>query len=238
MQSSGKETMFESRRDAGKKLAEKLADYKGRPVMVIGIPNGGMPIALEVALALGADLDIIISRKIPIPLRPESGFGAVTDDGTVILNQQIVQKLGLTQEQINSQISHVTANVRQRTLLYRGNRPIPIMLGKTVIIVDDGLASGYTMLAAVESVKRRRPKQIIVAVPAAAASAVLEVEKVVDKVVTCFTSNAREFFLADYYQYWHDLTDQEAMSCFQQGLVHHFPPQPHTNGVRFPRARF
>lgn len=213
---SGKEAIFENRRDAGKKLAEKLAEYQGRPVLVLGIPNGGVPVAIEVALALDAELDIIISRKIPIPLRPESGVGAVTDDGTVILNQQVMNRFNLTPEQISRQISEVTANIRQRTLLYRGNRPLSIITGKTVVIVDDGLASGYTMLAAVESVKARRPRQIVVAAPAAAASAVLEVERVVDRVVTCCTSNAEEFYLADYYQYWHDLSDKETVELLKQ----------------------
>ncbi|MFH0846583.1 MAG: phosphoribosyltransferase family protein [Chloroflexota bacterium] len=234
---STNKTLFENRYDAGRKLAEKLTEYQGRPVLVLAIPNGGMPIGLEVALALEAELDIIISRKIPIPLRPESGFGAVTDDGTVILNQQVVDRLGLTQEQVNQQISDVTANIRKRMLLYRGNRTLTLIPGKTVILVDDGLASGYTMLAAIESVRRRRPRQIIVAVPAASGNAVLEVERVCDKVITYVTSSTPEFYIADYYQSWHDLTDDEALKCLREAQVRKFranlpSANPGTQGER------
>lgn len=235
MRHSGKEAVFENRRDAGRKLAEKLTDYKGKSIIVMAIPNGGLPLGLEVALALEADLDIIISRKIPIPLRPEMGFGAVTDDGTVILNEELVGRLKLTREQINSQITEVTANIRKRSLFYRGNRPLSIISGKTVVITDDGLASGYTMLAAIESVKSRRPKQIVVAVPVASEAAVSHVERVTDKLVTCITSSAPEFYLADFYQVWHDLTDDEAMRCIQEWQLRRF--RPDMGSIRLPRER-
>ncbi len=231
-------SLFENRYDAGRKLAEKLTEYQEHKVLVLAIPNGGMPIGLEVALALNAELDLIISRKIPIPLRPESGFGAVTDDGTVILNQQLIERLGLTQEQVNHQISEVTANIRKRILLYRGNRPLTLISGKTVVLVDDGLASGYTMLAAIESVKSRRPRQIIVAVPAASGTAVLEVERVCDKVITYVTSNAPEFYIADYYQSWHDLTDGEALKCLREVQGRRFQPNIPSQSQRFMKERW
>ena len=222
-------SIFESRYDAGRQLAEKLGEYKGQSV-VLAIPNGGLPVALQVALALEADLDVVISRKLPIPLRPEGGFGAIADDGAVILNEAVVKEVGLTREQINYQVSRVRVDIRQRSLLYRGNRPLSIIIGKTVIVIDDGLASGYTMMAAVESVRRRRPGQVVVAVPAASAVAVKQLEKVADRVVTCATGFMPKFYIADFYRYWHVLSDDEGLKCLKEWRVRRFasdiePPQ-------------
>ena len=208
--------IFDNSYDAGRQLAEKLAEYRGQPVVVLAIPNGGLPVALQVALALGAELDVVVSRKIPIPLRPEGGFGAVADDGTVILNEPVVKEIDLTQEQMNYQVSQVRFDIRQRSLLYRGNRPLSIVSGKVVIIIDDGLASGYTMMAAVESVRRRRPAQVVVAVPAASAMAVKQVEKVADRVVTCVTGYMPKFFVSDFYRYWHVFSDEEGLQCLNE----------------------
>jgi predicted phosphoribosyltransferase len=216
--------IFENRYDAGRQLAEKLVEYKGRPLVVLAIPNGGLPIALQVALALEAELGVVISRKIPIPLRPEGGFGAVVDDGTVILNEAVVKEIGLTKEQINYQVAQVRADIRQRSLLYRGNRPLSIVGDKIVIVIDDGLASGYTMMAAVESVRRRRPRQIVVAVPAASAMAVKQLEKVADRVVTCTTGFMPKFYVSDFYRYWNVLSDDEGLRCFKEWRIRRFTP--------------
>lgn len=207
---------FESRFDAGKQLAEELKEYKGKDVIVLAIPNGGLPIGLQVALALDAELDVVVSRKLPIPLRPEGGFGAVADDGTVMLNQEVVKAIDINNQQMNYQIQNVRNDVRQRSLFYRGNRPLSLIAGKTVIIVDDGLASGYTMMAAVESVRRKRPKEIITAIPAASAAAVKSVGRVADRVITCITSYEPKFFVSDYYSYWHDLSDNEGIKCIDE----------------------
>jgi predicted phosphoribosyltransferase len=222
MPNTAREDIFQNRGDAGRRLAQKLQDYQVKSVLVLAIPNGGLPVAFEVAIALDAKLDIIVSRKIPIPLRPEGGFGALTDDGTVILNEELAKRLNLPREQINHQIRLVTANILQRSLLYRGNRPISIVSGKTVVIVDDGLASGYTMLAAVESVRKRRPEQVVVAVPVASQIALEEVEKVADKVVTVMTSNATKFYLSDFYRYWNDLGDKDALKYLEDWQSYRF----------------
>ena len=207
--------LFENRYDAGRQLAEKLGAYKKEPVIVLAIPNGGIPVGLQVALALDADLDLVISRKIPIPLRPEGGFGAVADDGTTILNKPVLRSINLTENQINYQVSKVRNDIRQRSLLYRGSKPLSIAKDKIAIIVDDGLASGYTMMAAIESVRRRQPKHIIAAVPAASAAAVKTVEKTADRVITVATSFAPKFYVSDFYQYWHVLSDDEGIKCYQ-----------------------
>ena len=208
--------LFNNRYDAGRQLAAKLGEYKGQQVKVLAIPNGGVPIGLEVALALEAELDLAISRKIPLPNNPEAGFGALAEDGTFILNDELVARVGLSSHQVHYQVNKVRAEIRQRNLLYRENRPLATVYDQTVIAIDDGLASGYTMLATVESLRKRQPKRIIVAVPVASASAYERISKVADKVVTIMISKSQLFAVADFYQYWHDLAENEVIQCLKE----------------------
>jgi predicted phosphoribosyltransferase len=192
-------------------LAAELGEYNNRSVVVLAIPNGGVPVAIEVADTLKADLDLVISRKIPAPLNPEAGFGAIADDGTVILNEEAVKRIGLSRQQIEYEASKVRADIKQRSILYRGDRPLVRVSGRVVIIIDDGLASGFTMMAAVESVRHRRPKETMVAVPCASALAVKQLEKVTDKVVTCTMGFMPKFYVSDFYRYWYDVSDDEVV---------------------------
>ena len=216
MRHSAIEPIFENRYDAGQKLAERLFEYAGKSVIVLGIPNGGVAVALSVALALGADLDLVISRKIPLPLSPEGGFGSVTDDGTMILNEAVVKQAGLSQQQINYQVGQVRSDIRNRSLLYHGERPPLSVTGRTVIVVDDGLASGYTMKAAIESLRHRKPEKIIAAVPVGPEHVVEEIRRVADRVVTCTIGTEPRFYVSDYYRYWHDITDGEVLHCLKE----------------------
>jgi len=216
------QAMFESRRDAGRHLAAKLGEYDNRSAVVLAIPNGGVPVALEVAGALNADLSLVICRKVPILLNPEGSLGAAADDGTVILNEEAVKRIGFSRQKLEDEINKVRAEIKQRSLLYRGDQPIARVGGRIVIVIDDGLASGFTMTAAVESVRHRRPKEIIVAVPVASAMAVKQVEKVADKVVTCTTGFMPKFYVSDFYRYWHDLSDDEVIRYLKQWQMRQF----------------
>ncbi|HEY92419.1 MAG TPA: phosphoribosyl transferase [Dehalococcoidia bacterium] len=209
--STAPQAVFENRQDAGRRLAAELGEYNNRSVVVLAIPNGGVPVAIEVADTLKADLDLVISRKIPAPLNPEAGFGAIADDGTVILNEEAVKRIGLSRQQIEYEASKVRADIKQRSILYRGDRPLVRVSGRVVIIIDDGLASGFTMMAAVESVRHRRPKETMVAVPCASALAVKQLEKVTDKVVTCTMGFMPKFYVSDFYRYWYDVSDDEVV---------------------------
>ena len=203
-------------------MAVELSEYTDQSVVVLAIPNGGVPVALEVASALKADLDVIVCRKIPIPLTPEGGFGAIADDGTMILNEAAVKRIGLTREQIEYEASKVRADVKQRSLRYKAER-LPIRLSdRTVVIIDDGMASGITMATAVESVRYRRPKEVVVAVPVAPAMAVKQVEKVADKVVTCATADVAKFYIADFYRYWYVLSDNDVIRYLSQWRAQQF----------------
>jgi len=216
------QAIFDNRGDAGRQLAEKLGEYNNQPVVVLAIPNGGVPVALEVASALKTDLDLIICRKIPLPLTPEGGFGACADDGTIVLNEEIVKRIGLSRQQIEYEASKVRTEIKQRSILYLGDRPLAAVSGRTVIIVDDGLASGITMMAAVQSVRHRRPREIVVAVPCASALAVKQLEKVADKVVTCAVGFMPRFAVADFYRHWYDLSDDEVTRYLNQWRTRHF----------------
>lgn len=210
------QAMFDNRHDAGRQLAVALSEYGGQPVVVLAIPNGGVPVALEVAGALKAEFDVIVSRKIPAPLSPESGFGAIADDGAILLDEEAVRTVGLSRHQIEYEANRVRAEVRQRSLLYRGEQLPARVNGRTVIIVDDGLASGITMRAAVESVRRRRPKEVVAAAPCASATAVKQLEKVADRVVTCTTGFMPVFYVSDFYRQWYDLSDEEVVRYLGQ----------------------
>jgi predicted phosphoribosyltransferase len=237
---------FENRFDAGRKLGEKLsADYSKDNVVVMGIPNGGMPVALGVALALDADLDLVISRKLPLPLSPEGGFGSITDDGTVILDEDMVKKANLTRQQISYQVDKVRANIFKRSLLYHRDHAPVIINGRTVIVVDDGLASGYTMKAALESLRRRKPAKLIAAAPVGPEFIIREIEKFADAVVTCIVSTATRFYVADSYRVWRDITDDEALNCLKESRVRHIgkierpkPVSVKRGTVSYNRSRF
>jgi putative phosphoribosyl transferase len=225
MRHSDIEPVFENRYDAGRKLAEKLSGYAGKSVVVLGIPNGGVAVALSVALALEADLDLVISRKIPLPLSPEGGFGSVTDDGTTILDEEIIQKAGLSKTQINYQVNKVRSDIRHRSLLYHTDRPPVSISGRTVIVIDDGLASGYTMRAAIKSLRQRKPARVVAAVPVGPEPIVMALQEVADAVVTCVISQEKRFYVADYYRYWHDITDAEVLHCLKEWRMRRHGPR-------------
>jgi len=204
--------IFEDRRDAGRKLGIELEGYRGRGVVVLAIPNGGVPVGMEIASALDAEFGVMICRKIPIPLAPEGGLGAVSEDGTVYLNEAAVKHVGISQEQIDYEASKVREEIKKRSMLYQQVDRMPLrMSDRTVVLVDDGLASGITMTAAVGAVRARHAGKIMVAVPVASASAVKRLEKVADKIVTCATVNTPRFYVADYYRHWFDISDDEVV---------------------------
>ena len=178
---------------------------------MLAIPNGGVPLAAEVATALKADLEVIVCRKIALPTNPQGGLGAVADDGTSILNEDVIERDGLNREQIEYEAEKVKANIKQRSLKYKGNIPPLRLTGKVAIIVDDGLASGITMTVAVESVKHRRPREIIVAVPVASATGFNRASRAANRVVTCAVATMPKFYLADFYRHWRDIADDETL---------------------------
>ena len=204
--------LFRDRRDAGRRLAERLLDYEGRDAVALAIPRGGVPVGVEVAKRLGAQLDVIVPRKIPIPWNPEAGMGAITADGTTVLNESMVRSLGLSKEEIEHAADEVRQEVIRRTETYRAGRAEPEIAGKPVILVDDGLASGYTMLAAIEFLRKQSPSSVVVAVPVASQGAARLIGPKVDELVALIVSERLPFAVADFYLEWRDLTDDEVLA--------------------------
>jgi putative phosphoribosyl transferase len=207
--------LFKNRRDAGQKLAAELTGFSDQKTVVLAIPNGGIPLAMEVADALQAELDIVVCRKLALPTNPEGGLGAVADDGTSIINQDIITRDGISQEQLEYEINQVKANIKQRCFKYRGEKLPPRLTGKSAIIVDDGLASGITMAVAVASVKHRFPREIAVAVPVASTTGYNRIKSVASRVVSCAIASTPKFYLADFYLNWHDISDDEIVRLLE-----------------------
>ena len=208
--------LFRDRTDAGRRLAERLLKYESRGTVVFAIPRGGVPVGFEVARRLKAQFDIVIPRKIPIPWSPEAGFGAITADGTMVLNEHMVRSLGLEEEEIEQAAEEVRWEIVRRTKEYRGDRPPPDVEGRPVILVDDGLASGYTMLAAIESLRKHSPSSIVVAVPVASSGAARIVSPKADKLVALVVSHRLPFAVASFYMKWRDLTDEDVLVYLKQ----------------------
>jgi putative phosphoribosyl transferase len=167
-------------------------------------------------MAIGADFDLVISRKLPLPMSPEGGFGSITDDGTIILDDVIIKHLGLTKPQMALQINKVRGNIRKRSQLYHDGRSPVSLEGRTVVIVDDGLASGYTMKAAIASIRKNNPGKIIAAVPVGPEHVVNEIKKLADKVVACVIGKDKEIYVSDYYRNWYEVSDSEVLACLKE----------------------
>jgi predicted phosphoribosyltransferase len=199
--------MYEDRSEAGKKLGWKLKELDLENVVVLAVPSGGIPVAKEVTEILNSPLDLIISRKIQFPWTTEAGFGAVTADSIVYLESHSER---LPKEIIEAQTQKAKREVEHREKEFIKGRKRIDLSGKTVILVDDGLAAGSTMLAAVKSVKKKKPGKVIVAVPTSSASAVKLIKPQVDELVSLYIHpENRPFAVASSYQNWYDLTDQE-----------------------------
>ncbi len=206
-----REPVFDNREEAGERLAERLAGYRGTDAIVLAIPSGGVPVGLVVADRLGLPFDLLIIRKIPIPGNTEAGFGAITLEGDLLLNEPLVADLGLSGAEIERQAAPVRAELRARNKLFREDRPLPELAGRTVLLVDDGLASGYTMLAAVRLVARRRPAKTVIAVPTASRRTVERLAPEVDRIVCPNIRTGRIFAVASAYRDWYDLSRQEVL---------------------------
>ena len=203
-------SVFRDRFQAGKLLADKLHEYSDNPnVIILALPAGGVPVGYTVAKELAVQVDVIIVRKIQIPWNTEAGFGAVTWDGKILLNEDLVKQLDLTEEEIESAIQKTKSNVQERLRKFRDDKPAPNLEDKVVILVDDGLASGFTMLAAARSVRESKPKKIIVAVPTASMGAIEMLSPAVDVIVCLNVRSGPSFAVAEAYENWYDLTDDE-----------------------------
>ncbi|HQA80826.1 MAG TPA: phosphoribosyltransferase family protein [Methanoregulaceae archaeon] len=207
-----REAVFRDRNDAGRRLAAFMRQHS--PVtepLVCAIPAGGIPIGLELAKGFQARMFLGVVRKLKIPWNPEAGFGSMTWNGKVYLNKELVRTLNLTDEEIRQAVAETEKNIRERIEQFTGGLSIPPIHGMTVIITDDGLASGYTMKAAVEALNSENPKKIIVAVPTGSAKSVAMISGMVATTICLNLRDYYPFAVADAYQNWYDLDDDEVI---------------------------
>ena len=183
-----KPRFFRNRREAGRLLATKLAAYANRPdVIVLALPRGGVPVAYEVARTLNAPLDIFLVRKLGVPGYEELAMGAIATGGVRVLNDQLVGGLRIPDYIVDEVAASEQQELARRERLYRGNRPAPDVRGRTVILVDDGLATGATMLAAVKALRQQQPARIVVAVPTASPETCEQLRAEVDDIICAIT---------------------------------------------------
>jgi putative phosphoribosyl transferase len=215
-----KSWVFEDRDEAGAHLAEMLEQFRGKDALVLAIPSGGVPVGLAVSSHIELPFDLLIIRKIPIPGNPEAGFGAISLEEDMFLNDSMVRMLGLSKEEIDELAKPVRKELLARNQLFRENRPLPKMKGRIVILVDDGLASGYTMITAARMVRRREPSQIVVAVPTASLSTAKLLAQEVDMIVCPNIRTGYSFAVADAYRDWYDLSREEVLGLLRErGLL-------------------
>jgi predicted phosphoribosyltransferase len=201
---------FVDRVDAGKRLASVLKNFSGKKGIVLAIPRGGVVVGYMIAKTLNLPLDIIIPRKIGAPDNPELAIGAVAEDGTAILDQNLIKYLGVSREYVIEETESQKKEIRRRLKLYKQDASYPNLKGLDVIVVDDGIATGSTMKAALASVKNRGASSITVAVPVGPPSTIEELEKMADRVVCLYTP---EFFQAigEFYKDFSQTSDEEVI---------------------------
>jgi putative phosphoribosyl transferase len=201
--------IFRDRRDAGRALARELAAYRGRDgLLVLGLPRGGVPVAWEVAAALAAPLDVFLVRKLGVPRWTELAMGAVASGGMVVMNHHVVAGVGVTDQQVRDVIDSETAELQRRETAYRAGRPMADPRGRTVLLVDDGIATGASMLAAVRALRATGPAAIVVAVPVGPASARRDLTQEADDVVCAMMPPSFEA-VGQAYADFHQVGDDE-----------------------------
>jgi len=210
---------FVDRRDAGRRLAALLAGVTGEgeaPPVVVGMARGGVPVACEIARALGAPLDVVVVRKLGHPDQPELGLGAIAESGVRLVNAVLVEQLHVTDAVIDAVAARELDELERRLHVYRGDRPPVAVAGRTVVLVDDGLATGFTARAAVEVMRRRGAARVVLAVPVGPPAAVAALEAVADEVV-CAEVTEQFFGISEWYEDFHQVGDDEVARLVADG---------------------
>jgi putative phosphoribosyl transferase len=209
---------FEDRRDAGRRLAGKLSRFKGERTVVFALPRGGVPVGYEISRALEAPLDVFVSRKLGAPGQPEFGIGAVAAGGVRVLNQDVVRRLGIPDDYVEQITAHETAEVGRRLRYFRGERPEPEVGGRTAILVDDGLATGVTARAAVQALRLRKPRRLVLAAPVCAAQTADLFKRAVDELV-CLESPSDLGAIGFWYRNFEQTSDEEVVELLERARI-------------------
>jgi putative phosphoribosyl transferase len=208
---------FKNRREAGQQLGVELIrrGYGGNSTLILGIPRGGLVVADELAKALSAALDVIIARKLRAPYHHELGIGAVVDGGHILLNEELVHAVGASQEYLNREIAFQKEESERRLRFYRGDRLAPEVAGKTVIVVDDGIATGYTFRASLGSLRQRHPDRLVAAAPVAAQDSAEMLKAFTDEIV-CLRTPQSFSAVGAWYENFEEVSDEEALAILRR----------------------
>ena len=206
--------LFKDRVDAGKQLVKKLLKYK-KNTIVLAIPRGGVIVGNEVAQSLGAKLDIVVPRKIGSPEDPEFAIGAVAPDGSTSLNEDVASSYNISETYIRNKVKEEIQEIKRRMTTYRGNKPFPKLKNKIVILVDDGVATGNTIIASVKFIKKQKPKKIAIAVPVAPSDFVNKVFSMVDEVITLKPLEPY-YAISMHYLNFEQTTDEEVIAILKK----------------------
>jgi predicted phosphoribosyltransferase len=207
--------LFQNRAEAGKQLAAALDDLRGKDIIVLAVPRGGVIVGYEVARALDAPLDVYIARKLGAPGNEELALGAIASDGTVVLDPTLIRQLGVTQRYIEGEMERQRAEILRRLALYRNQRPLPQLKGKTVILVDDGVATGATTLAALRALRKQPLEMLILAVPVGPADVIERLQTEADRVV-CLATPEPFWAVGRFFLDWPQLSDQDVVEVLNR----------------------
>jgi putative phosphoribosyl transferase len=206
---------FEDRRDAGRRLAGKLSRFEDEQTVIFALPRGGVPVGYEISRALDAPLDVFVSRKLGAPGQPEFGIGAVAAGGVRVLNQDVVRRLGIPDDYVQEITAQELAEVGRRLRYFRGERPETEVVGRTVILVDDGLATGVTARAAVQALRSRKPRRLVLAAPVCAAQTADLFRTAVDELV-CLESPSDLGAIGFWYRNFEQTSDEEVVELLER----------------------
>jgi predicted phosphoribosyltransferase len=210
---------FRDRREAGQLLAKKLASLRGRKdVIVLGVPRGGVVVASEIAKALGAPLDVYIAHKIGAPYNPELAIGAVAEDGEPFLDEFVAGQLGVSEHYLAEETARQRTEIQRRLAQFRGDRPPPSLAGQTVILADDGVATGATTLAALRALRQQTPAQLILAVPVGPPETMDRLRQEVDQVV-CLATPEPFWAVGRFYLVFDQTSDQEVKALLDEAAA-------------------
>lgn len=212
----GEFALFRDRHDAGQRLAQKLLHYKGaKHAIVIALPRGGVTVGYDISLALRLPLDVLITRKLGTPSNPELAMGALAETGYRHMNEDVIREYHVSKAEVDKEILCQEREVRRRIERYRGGRALSSLKGQTVILVDDGIATGATFFASLGALLKAETEKIVAAVPVAPPRVLAELKRLVDDVVVLHTSE-RFFGIGQFYQEFPQVEDEEVIACLEQ----------------------
>lgn len=227
---------FADRDDAGRQLAARLEYLRGEPIVVLGLPRGGVPVAAQVARALGAPLDVIVARKLGLPYQPELGMGAVGEDRVRVINSAIIRRAGVTDSELAAVEKREQTEVEARAARYRLHRPRLPLTGQTAVVVDDGIATGATARAACQAAKAQGAAQVVLAVPVAPPGWEAAIGPDADE-FACVSTPSSFFAIGQFYDDFSQTTDEEVVACLEAATLPERSERPSTPAAADPQAQ-